>query len=340
MSTRKVYGIYDTTVTSETLNHLILKPDAKYDEIEAKLTQNYESSIWENPDGSRITVYDSKKYVGEITWIIRTSTDYYNPSLTMKIVDFPYGVIQIYTVGQATGKIVGLGKLIEATSSSGAYWLTTAKENGEIEICTTDDPNAASFNPNLAVKKPFRYTGGKLQKGSSLLRTETSNSGLTEGPFMQGNDYRWRAYRGSDTIDPTAVTYSTNDLYPNEPVTITVTPVTPTYGGTVYYRYQYSINGGSTWTNLGSRTTDTSKTMTIPEGATQFRARVTASDGWGFTSTTPVLGANLGVSQLKAFATINALHRSGVKMYATVDGKIREITKGYATVDGVIHKMF
>lgn len=88
MSTRKVYGIYDTTVTSETLNYLILKPDAKYDEIEAKLTQNYESSIWENPDGSRITVYDSKKNVGDITWIIRTSTDYYKPSVTKKIVDF------------------------------------------------------------------------------------------------------------------------------------------------------------------------------------------------------------------------------------------------------------
>lgn len=220
-------------------------------------------------------------------------------------------------------------------SNDGSWWVQVLSSGGTsyAKIYLRSNSVEMNYDFDIFYNPIITHTRGKYLE--EISRTNPS-SYPKDG--VSGNG--WYVYKGSDSIDPTAVTYSTNDLYPNEPVTITVTPVTPTYGGTIYYQYQYSINGGSTWTNLGSRTTDTSKTMTIPEGATQFRARVTASDGWGFTSTTPVLGANLGVSQLKAFATLDALYRSGVKMYATVDGKIREITKGYATVNGVIRKMF
>lgn len=150
----------------------------------------------------------------------------------------------------------------------------------------------------------------------------------------------WYKYKGYDDVDPSAISYSIQDLYGGEPVTVSVTPVTPTYGGTVYYQYQYSTDGGSTWTNIGSKTTATSKTITIPEGAEQFQARVLASDGWGFTSATYVNGANLPVSQIKAYATVDGKLMAGAKMYATVGGKIRQIQKGYATVGGKIRKMF
>lgn len=110
-------------------------------------------------------------------------------------------------------------------------------------------------------------------------------------------------YKGSDTIDPTTVTYSKAELYPGDAVEIRVSARTPTYGGTVYYQYQYTLDG-KTWTNLGSKTTSTTATVTIPEGVERFQARVLASDGWGFTSTTYVTGPSLGVSQMKAYGTV------------------------------------
>lgn len=332
MSTRKVYGVYDTTVSKGAATIMAAKTTEFYTSLTAALCNAYTASVGKDRDGKAVAVFTTS---GARKALINPNSPAQQTSST-RITDYAYAVVRVYaeaTVPDST-PYTSVSYLLETTPDSGAYWHSIGSRS-YVDIWTNNSSSTADESAF-----PFHVTGGKLQKGNSLLRTETTSSSLTEGAFMQGNDYRWRTFRGADTIDPTAVTYSTNDLYPNEPVTITVTPVTPTYGGTIYYQYQYSTNGGSTWTNLGSRTTDTSKTMTIPEGATQFRARVTASDGWGFTSTTPVLGANLGVSQLKAFATINALHRSGVKMYATVDGKIREITKGYATVDGVIRKMF
>lgn len=155
-------------------------------------------------------------------------------------------------------------------------------------------------------------------------------------------DFRYGCkYLGSDNIDPSAIRYSKSELEAGESITVSVTPRTPTYGGTVYYQYQYSTNGGSSWLNSGGKTTGTSKTITVPAYATQFQVQVIASDGWGFTSTTPVIAANLKViARLTAYGTVSGTHRAGAKLFATVDGKAREITKGFATVDGVIRKLF
>lgn len=192
-------------------------------------------------------------------------------------------------------------------------------------------PEEYSFYTATAVLES-QEKGDYKGLASGQTRSQYSDNGVS------GN--YWYIYKGADSIDPSSVSYSKQDLYSGEPITITVTPVTPTYGGTISYLYQYSTNGGSTWTNIGSKTTATSKTVTIPEGAEQFRVRVQASDGWGFTSTTYVTGANLPVSQIKAYATASGKLRAGAKMYATVGGKIRQVQKGYVTVGGKIRKLF
>lgn len=213
----------------------------------------------------------------------------------------------------------------------------TGSEKGRYKVIITDSSKQeGESNGQIIEVLGIKEVEPTKDKFLGYIASPSKNSYPDNGIYS-GN---WYEYLGQDTIDPSAVTYSEDDLSPGEPVTITVTPVTPTYGGTVYYLYQYSIDGGSTWATIGSKTTDTSVTMTIPEGATQFQARVTASDRWAFTSTTPVKGPNLGVSQLKAYAAVSGVSRAGVKMYATVDGKIREIQKGYATVGGKIRKLF
>lgn len=185
--------------------------------------------------------------------------------------------------------------------------------------------------------KRYNNVSLKISAGSKIgYKSNSSKTYPNDGAY--GED--WYKYLGSDSIDPSTVTYSKQDLYSGEPVIIEVTPITPTYGGTISYLYQYSTDGGNTWTNIGSKTTETSKTFTIPEEVEQFQARVQASDGWGFTSATYVTGANLPVSQIKAYATVDGKLMAGAKMYATVDRKIRQVQKGYATVGGKIRKMF
>ncbi len=134
----------------------------------------------------------------------------------------------------------------------------------------------------------------EYEKGTTATKTAAGESGAYPSDSRYG-DY-WYAYLGSDSIDPTAVTYSKNNPGQGEAITVTVTPGSNTYGGTISYQYQYSVNGGSSWTNAGSKTTAANKSITVPANAAQFQVRVVASDNMGFTSTTYVYGDNLTVT--------------------------------------------
>lgn len=221
------------------------------------------------------------------------------------------------------------------------YWhiFRSHFNSGDGYIKVWNNNNESKYDEN-DLKSFYICGGGAISQGTTILKTVSSGTHLSTGAFEESDTLKWRVYKGSDIIDPIGITYSTTDLYVGETVAIQAAPRTPTYGGTIYYQYQYSTNGGKTWTNIGSRTTSTSKEVTIPAGATQFQARVIASDGWGFTSSTPVSGQNLAVSQLKAYATVSGIHKAGAKMFVIVDGKVREISKGYATVGGIIRKLF
>ena len=108
---------------------------------------------------------------------------------------------------------------------------------------------------------------------------------------MQGS--YWYTYLGSDNIDPTAVSYDKMAPKGGESITIKVTARSNTYGGRIKYQYQVQLDSGS-WTTL-TTTTSTSYSYTVPKGTNTFRARVRASDNYGFTSSTYVTGSTLNV---------------------------------------------
>jgi hypothetical protein len=131
-------------------------------------------------------------------------------------------------------------------------------------------------------------------KGDTLSGYSTSTSS-SKYPTNGASGSYWYVYQGSDSIDPTAVSYSTTSPKGGEAITIKVTESSSnTYGGTISYVYQYSTDGGSSWTTL-TTATSTSASYTIPAGTTQFQARVYAKDNYGFTSSTYVTGSNLTV---------------------------------------------
>ena len=149
--------------------------------------------------------------------------------------------------------------------------------------------------------------------------------------------YDYYVYEGSDNIDPISISYSKEELESGESVKVSVSPRSNTYGGTIYYQYSYSSNGGESWVNIGE-TTETVKTITVPDGIEQFQIRVRASDNMGFTSDDYVAGANLPVFQLNGYVGINGKARKVDKLYVGVNGKARQVVKGYIGVNGKARK--
>lgn len=132
-------------------------------------------------------------------------------------------------------------------------------------------------------------------KGSFVGNVSSSSSSAYPNDGASGDN--WYTYAGSDSIDPTAINYSTSKPGSGDTITVSITRPNNTLGGTVYYQYSYSVNGGASWTNAGSKTTATSQSITIPAAATQFQARIQASDDIGFTSSSYITGTNLIINQ-------------------------------------------
>ena len=214
------------------------------------------------------------------------------------------------------------------TVTSGDYW--------QLSHDTVSTTKCVLANGSIT-KMMESYTVQSAYEAGAFREYKASQSSSAYPSDGESGSY-WYIYAGSDTIDPTSVRYSKSDLQAGESVTIQVSPRTPTYGGTISYQYQYSTNGGSSWTNIGSKTTNTSVSVTIPEGAKQFKARVRASDNYGFTSSDYVTGPALGVSVLKAYVGINTKARAVSKIYVGVNGKAREVVKGYIGVGGKARK--
>lgn len=99
----------------------------------------------------------------------------------------------------------------------------------------------------------------------------------------------WYTYKGSDTIDPTAINYD-SEFIANKEIVISLNKPTPVYGGTISYLYEYDIDGSGVWQTI-KNTTEDSIVFLVPESVTStLQIRVTASDDMGYTSTTPVVG--------------------------------------------------
>ena len=146
-----------------------------------------------------------------------------------------------------------------------------------------------SVNGSMTVTGYNWYSSS--QKGEYI--SDVSGTSQSSYPTDGVSGSYWYTYKGSDNIDPTAVGYNKTTPKGGESITINVTPKSNTYGGTITYKYEVQLSGG-TWTNIGS-TTSTAKSYVIPKGTTTFRARVVASDNMGFTSTDYVTGNQIAV---------------------------------------------
>ena len=182
----------------------------------------------------------------------------------------------------------------------GKYWyydsyrnLTECLKNGRCQIMSRVNGYQVWGYGSYLSDGPVEWYVATSSKGSTLYgNVSSASSGAYPANGASGS--YWYVSKGNDTIDPASVTYPAS---PNggELVDITIAPSTGnTFGGTVKYKIEYQLDGGS-WQTAVESTTSTTVSVLIPKGTQTFAARATASDDTGFTSTTAVTGATVNV---------------------------------------------
>lgn len=177
-----------------------------------------------------------------------------------------------------------------------AYWMIQPSGAGEIAVNMFPQKADGTIDTSQMLNVGYKeFAGWSVNAGSRTGYASSANQDQypTVNSAASLKDGVVYAYEGSDSIDPTAVSYSSTELKPGDSVTVSLTPRSNTYGGTVYYQFEYSTDGGASWTGAGARTTAASKAVAIPSGAKKFQARVLASDDMGFTSKTYVTGSSI-----------------------------------------------
>lgn len=219
------------------------------------------------------------------------------PSLvaTFSADTYPYISCEGGTSNVVVGGQPGRKTLLQNTHiGSGYYWALSQSNisNGYSDCTVKLVSSINSTTPNY--QATIRYGVQQSVQGDFVANVSSASSGAYPQNGADSAENNYYVYQGSDSIDPANVTYPAS-IIAGQSITVTVTPSsTNTYGGTVTYQYEYSSNGGTSWSLLKT-TTDTSISYTVPTGYTQIRFRVKASDNTGFVSSSYVTGVNTTV---------------------------------------------
>ena len=180
-------------------------------------------------------------------------------------------------------------------SLGGTYYVKDNNSNNWCSTSTAYYSHATGPSPNFENYVSISLTGYKADVSASVgskLDSVSSNVNNTYPNNNQSGSY-WYVYKGSDSIDPTAINYPST-IKGGQAIILTATESSSnTYGGTIIYTYEVQLDGGS-WTSIGDSTALT-LSYTVPKGTTTFAARVKAKDNMGFTSTTYATGNQVTV---------------------------------------------
>lgn len=222
-------------------------------------------------------------------------------------------------------------------SYASGHWYLTPDSSHNIMLRAyyykSDGSSFGNFAPVVRRRKyDYISESGKVGNVTSSKENAYISSDFGIGNVATVIDGYGYHYLGSDTIDPTAISYPTTQLRPGDSLTVAVSPRTPTYGGTISYLYQYRVNGGA-WTDIQT-TTAASISFTVPASAKSIQFRARAQDNMGFTSATYVTGAAVTLERLNLWVGVNGKARKGMELYVGVNGKARKVTAAYIGVNG------
>ena len=276
MSTRYVWNRY-------TIRNTVQYEETKIGEIDVG-----QEEILYTISGEPAASFDPLYYALVDSW-----EDYVENPIT-----FPYTVEngQAITIPPRRCLIFSPSKSAQTVQDGAIIYYNPTSSISANVICTN---SGGSWS--IAKKGTGTFAGDVIQYRATI--TDQQEKGSLIGPIsgpsqssypsdgVQGN--YWYTSQGSDNIDPTAVTYPSGPKS-GVPITITVTPRANTYGGTISYQYEYTLDGGNVWNQL-ALTTAASRQYTIPKGTQTFRVRVQARDNMGFTSSDWIYGPQVNV---------------------------------------------
>ena len=276
MSTRYVWNRY-------TIRNTVQYEETKIGEIDVG-----QEEILYTISGEPAASFDPLYYALVDSW-----EDYVENPIT-----FPYTVEngQAITIPPRRCLIFSPSKSAQTVQDGAIIYYNPTSSISANVICTN---SGGSWS--IAKKGTGTFAGDVIQYRATI--TDQQEKGSLIGPIsgpsqssypsdgVQGN--YWYTSQGSDNIDPTAVTYPSGPKS-GVPITITVTPRANTYGGTISYQYEYTLDGGNVWNQL-ALTTAASQQYTIPKGTQTFRVRVQARDNMGFTSSDWIYGPQVNV---------------------------------------------
>lgn len=176
----------------------------------------------------------------------------------------------------------------------------------------------------------YKITAQVTSGGTSTV--SSNNSGA-----YSGSEY---TYLGSDSIDPISIYYPTSGVKAGDSITVTVTPSSNTYGGTISYLYQY--NTGSGWVTI-QNTHATSIQFDIPSTAKSIQFRARAQDDWGFISNDYVTGPTIyfaGEAAGKVWVGVGNTARQANGVWVGVNGVAKKVTAMWVGVNGIAKKVF
>lgn len=217
-------------------------------------------------------------FVPDGDYVVMSTGTYYScagyPYVIMRfkgLESFPFGDVCAYSASGYWSITVP-----STTGTRKAYlWLSTSKSTASrVDMKACMNVPFASFEKGSVIQRVTNANYNKYTNGLNITGYPTSNLGT------------WYDYLGIDNIDPVSVSCSGSPAS-GKNVNVIVTPGSNTYGGTVSYIYQYSLDGVS-WKAI-STTTMTSVSFTIPSGMQSIQFRVCAKDDLGFISDTYVL---------------------------------------------------
>ena len=272
--------------------------------------------VWEKrtPPGAlsesvRRTITVTRLTANSVAWHI------YSVAAFEPVYDNAWKITDIKAVGKSSSAIAAVQSSREVSLSAGYYIIEPKRSSGDYAspewncrirlsaACDLIFENLEYHDNGYGTDTytaDIRASTGTLYSisinnavGNELVGYVASSFDSTYDTTQLVGGYRY-IYSGSDNIDPSAVS-SPADPRGGQSTTVTVTPGSgKVYDGTVSYRYEYSVNGGTSWVLIGT-TTETSQQVTIPEGAPSFQARVRAQDDLGFTSSTYVYSEQVTV---------------------------------------------
>lgn len=174
---------------------------------------------------------------------------------------------------------------VQYSANAGSTWTTFSTVTDEVEDITGLTPNT-----------------------TYLFRVAAINS-AGSGPYSSPYSITTQPYAGASTV-PGAPTGLAGTPTTNSVALTWSAPASDGGSGITGYRVQYSANGGATWTDFGSPTPGTSRTVTGLTGGIGYRFRVAAVNAIG----TGAPSASITVS------TLAALPSEPLNLVASVSG--------------------